>query len=146
MASNRVIGNGPNIPWKNKEDFQHFKETTLGHTLVMGSTTFNSIGKPLPGRTTLILNFLTNFPSQGCEVFTNYLDIVEKYKDSQEIVYICGGASIYNLFLPFTDELIISIIPGEYVGDVYFPAFADKFILVKEEEKETFILRRYKRV
>ncbi|MDR0832229.1 MAG: dihydrofolate reductase [Bacillales bacterium] len=142
---NRVIGNGPNIPWYIKEDFLHFKETTLNHIIIMGSTTFNSIGKVLPNRTTIIVNFTSDFESKGCEVVTDINVLIKRYYQSEEVVYICGGASIYKAFLPYTQELIISEIQNTYEGDVYFPEYKNNFVLISQEEKQEFIIKRYLR-
>ena len=111
---NRVIGNGIHIPWHISEDFKHFKATTLNHIIVYGSTTFSSIGHALPNRKNIVLNFDKNYDAPGCEVVTSIEEIVERYKDSDEEVFICGGASIYRQFLPYVDELIISEVKKEY--------------------------------
>ncbi len=140
---NRLIGNGSQIPWHVKEDFKHYKETTMGHTLIMGTTTFESIGKPLPGRRTIVLNFDKNYDAQGCEVCDNYLELVERYQNSPEVVFVCGGASIYKLFLPYSEELIISEIKGDYSGDVYFPEYQNLFIPYKKVENEKFDIVYY---
>ena len=142
---NQLIGNGTQIPWHISEDFKHFKETTLNHKIIMGSTTFESIGKPLPNRTTLVLNFTKDYDAKGCEVFTDYMELVNKYKDSEEVVYVCGGASIYRLFLPYCDELIISEVKKEYVGNIYFPPYKDDFIPYKKDEREEFTIIYYKK-
>ena len=142
---NRVIGDGPKIPWHISEDFKHFKETTLGHTVVYGSTTFTSMGKALPNRKNIVLNFDKNFSCPGCELVTSIDEIVERYKDSDEVVFICGGASIYRQFLPYCGELIISEVKKEYKGNVLFPEYKDKFELVKEDPREEFVIKYYKK-
>ena len=143
---NRLIGNGREIPWHVKEDFMHYKNTTTNHICIMGSTTFESIGKPLPNRTTIVLNYDKNYDAQGCEVVTNYLDLVNRYLDSEEEVYICGGASVYKLFLPYCDELIISLIKGDYQGNVYFPEYEHMFQVYKKEERDQFDIIYYKKI
>lgn len=142
---NRVIGNGLQIPWHIKEDFKHFKNTTLGHTIVYGSKTFESIGHALPNRKNIVLNFNKDYNAPGCEVVTSIDEIIKRYKESEEIVFICGGASIYEQLLPHCQELIISEVKQEYEGDIFFPFYLDKFILYKEEDKEEFTIRYYKR-
>ena len=142
---NRLIGNGSLIPWHISEDFKHYKETTMGHKMIMGSVTFESIGKPLPGRTTIVLNYDKNYDAQGCEVVTDYMELVNRYKDSEEVVYICGGASIYKLFLPYCEELIISEIKGDYSGNVYFPEYKDIFAPYKVDERKEFTIIYYKK-
>ena len=142
---NRVIGNGIHIPWHIKEDFLHYKNTTMGHTMIMGKTTFESIGKPLPGRKTIVLDFNKNYDAQGCEVCTDYMELVKRYEHSQDVVFVCGGASIYRLFLPYCEELIVSLIKGEYVGNVFFPEYEDNFVEYKEENHEQFVVKYYKK-
>jgi dihydrofolate reductase len=142
---NRVIGNNLDIPWHIKEDFLHFKETTTGHTIVYGSKTFTSMGKALPNRKNIVLNFDKNFNAPDCEIVTSIDEIVARYKDSDEVVFICGGASIYNQFLPYCEELIISEVKKEYVGNVFFPEYKDKFVCYKEDEREEFVIKYYKK-
>lgn len=142
---NRVIGNGTNIPWHIKEDFLHFKRTTLNHTLIMGSTTFNSIGKPLPNRKTIVINSSKDFDAMGEEVCTDLNEIIKKYKDSEEVVFVVGGASIYRQMIDYVDEMIISLVKKEYEGNIYFPEYEDKFYTYKEEEYDEFIVKYMRR-
>lgn len=142
---NRLIGNQNQIPWHNKEDFRHYKETTMGHTLIMGSKTFESIGKPLPGRKTIVLCFDPEYDAQGCEVCTDYRRLLDRYEKSEEVVYICGGASVYALFLPYCEELIVSLIEGEYSGDTYFPEYEHLFQMEREEQRNGFSIRYYRK-
>ena len=141
----RVIGNGPNIPWHIKEDFLHFKRTTLNHTLIMGSTTFNSIGKPLPNRKTIVINNSNDFDAMGEEVCTDLNSIIEKYKDSEEVVFVVGGASIYRQMIEYVDEMIISLVKKEYEGNIYFPEYENDFITYKEEEYDEFTVKYMRR-
>ena len=142
---NQVIGNGTQIPWHIKEDFKHYKETTTDHICIMGRVTFESIGKPLPNRTTIVLNYDKNYDAQGCEVVTDYMELVNRYKDSNEVVYICGGATVYKLFLPYCEELIISEVKGDYEGNVFFPEYKHLFSPDKKDEREQFTIIYYNR-
>lgn len=142
---NRVIGNGINIPWHIREDFLHFKRTTLNHTLIMGSTTFKSIGKPLPNRKTIVINSSKDFDAMGEEVCTNLNEVINRYKDSDEVVFVVGGASIYQQMIDYVDEMIISLVKKEYEGNVYFPEYEDKFEIYKEEEYDEFIIKYLRR-
>lgn len=142
---NRLIGNQNQIPWHNKEDFRHYKETTMGHTLIMGSKTFESIGKPLPGRKTIVLCFDPEYDAQGCEVCTDYRRLLDRYEKSEEVVYVCGGASVYALFLPYCEELIVSLIEGEYSGDTYFPEYEHLFQMERKEPRNGFSIRYYRK-
>lgn len=142
---NRVIGNGINIPWHIREDFLHFKRATLNHTLIMGSTTFKSIGKPLPNRKTIVINSSKDIDAMGEEVCTNLNEVINRYKDSDEVVFVVGGASIYQQMIDYVDEMIISLIKKEYEGNVYFPEYEDNFETYKEEEYDEFIVKYLRR-
>ena len=142
---NRLIGNGPNIPWYIKEDFLHFKRTTINHTLIMGSTTFKSIGKPLPNRHTIVINNDENFDAMGEEVCTDLNYIIEKYKDSEEVVFVVGGASIYRQMIPYVNEMVISLVKKEYEGDILFPEYENDFETYEEVEYDEFIVKYMRR-
>lgn len=144
-APNRIIGNGIHIPWHIKEEFQHFKRTTLGHTIIMGSTTFMSIGKPLPNRKTIVINQDPNFDTMGQELCTDLNEVINKYKDSEEVVFICGGASIYRQMLPYVNEMIISVVKKEVEGNIYFPEYENDFEVYEEVEHDEFIVKYMRR-
>jgi dihydrofolate reductase len=144
-APNRVIGNGIHIPWHIKEEFQHFKRTTLGHTIIMGSTTFLSIGKPLPNRKTIVINQDPNFDTMGQELCTDLNEVISKYKDSEEVVFVCGGASIYRQMLPYVNEMIISVVKKEVEGNIYFPEYENDFEVYEEVVYEEFIVKYMRR-
>ena len=144
-APNRIIGNGIQIPWHIKEEFQHFKRTTLGHTIIMGSTTFMSIGKPLPNRKTIVINQDPNFDTMGQELCTDLNEVINKYKDSEEVVFICGGASIYRQMLPHVNEMIISVVKKEVEGNIYFPEYENDFEVYEEVEHDEFIVKYMRR-
>ena len=144
-APNRVIGNGIHIPWHIKEEFQHFKRTTLGHTIIMGSTTFLSIGKPLPNRKTIVINQDPNFDTMGQELCTDLNELINKFKDSEEVVFVCGGASIYRQMLPYVNEMIISVVKKEVEGNIYFPEYENDFEVYEEVDYEEFIVKYMRR-
>ena len=145
-APNRVIGNGIHIPWHIKEEFQHFKKTTLNHTIIMGSTTFLSIGKPLPNRRTIVINNNPDFDTMGQELCTDLNEVINKYKDSEEVVFVCGGASIYRQMLPYVNEMIISVVKKEVEGDVFFPEYENDFEVYEEVEHEEFVVKYMRRL
>lgn len=142
---NRLIGDGPNIPWHIKEDFLHFKRTTLNHTLIMGSTTFKSIGKPLPNRKTIVINNSLDFDAMGEEVSNDLNAIINKYKDSEEVVFVVGGASIYRQMIEYVDEMIISVVKKAYKGDIYFPKYENDFETYLSEEYDEFVVNYMRR-
>lgn len=144
VAENGVIGNGPKIPWYIPEDFKHFKELTLGHVVVMGETTYRSMGKALPHRYNVVLSFdLKELPDAA--VFNTYeegLEHAKKYAIENNCdVFIIGGGSIYQRGIVDTEELHISHIPGSYEGDIFFPAFENEWNIHKEEDRGKFIYR-----
>ena len=124
VAKNNCIGKNNKIPWNIPEDFQYFKKTTLGKTCLMGQATFESIlgylGKPLPGRQTVVVTFDKNFQApEGVRILYSLDEALEKLKD--EDVFVCGGASIYRQTINKVDVLYITIVDQEPDGDVFFP-------------------------
>lgn len=140
---NLLIGNDLKIPWHVKEDFQHFKKTTLNHTIIMGLNTYKSIGMALPNRKTIVVNFTPVPEINDAEVCTSLEELINKYKDSEEEVFVCGGASIYRQMLPYCQKLIISVIKGDYEGNIYFPEYRDTFKLDETIEQEKFSINYY---
>jgi len=122
VAENRVIGNKNAIPWHLPADFEYFKKTTLGKTIVMGLNTFKSIGeKPLPGRKHIILNNDPNYiPQENCIVAHSIEEAIKIIKGEPE-VFICGGASVYKQFLPLAQKLYITEVRASPKGDTFFP-------------------------
>jgi dihydrofolate reductase len=118
VARNGVIGADGGIPWHLPEDFAHFKATTLGHTLVMGRATYESIGRPLPGRTTIVL---TRDPEWHADGVLTAGSLEEALGLAEGDVYVAGGAAIYALAMPYADELLLSEIDLEPEGDTFFP-------------------------
>ncbi len=120
VARNGVIGANGGIPWHLPEDFAHFKATTLGHTLVMGRTTYESIGRALPGRTTIVLTRETAWAADGVRVAGSVEEALEM---ADGRVFVAGGAAVYAAALPFADELLISEVDLEPEGDTFYPEF-----------------------
>ncbi len=129
MSLNRVIGDGNKIPWHLPEDFKWFKATTLGHVLVMGRKTFESIGRPLPGRETIVLS-RTGWTHPGVRTAAT-LDEARSLAGERQ-VFICGGAQIYEQALPLCSDLFLTLVKREVPGDAFFPVFEDRFELVAE--------------
>ena len=126
VAENGVVGNGNAIPWRLPSDFAHFKRTTLGKPLVMGRLTFESIGRPLPGRTNIVVSRRTNYQPEGVLVVSSLQAALERAQaiaatDGAAEVMIGGGAQIYAEALPFADRLYITHVALSPVGDAYFP-------------------------
>lgn len=132
MSLNRVIGNGGKIPWHLPEDFKWFKKMTTGQVVVMGRKTFESIGKPLPNRTTIVLSRSAfSHPGARTEADLNRVDWSDPALAGRE-VFICGGADIYAQMLGVCADLYLTVVKREVSGDAFFPAFERQFHLVEE--------------
>jgi dihydrofolate reductase len=132
VSENNVIGNGNALPWRVPEDLARFKALTLGNTLIMGRKTFESIGRPLPGRTTVVLTRRDDFAAPGVLVAHDPVEALSLV--TGENAFIAGGADVYRLFLPLASKLYLTRVHGVYEGDTYFPPFsADHFRLVSSE-------------
>ncbi len=123
MASNRVIGNNGKLPWHISEELQWFRQTTLHQTLLMGRKTFESMGcRPLPQRTTYVLSS-QKIPYEGIHAITS----IDELNELQDTVWLCGGAHMYEQFLPLCSELFLTVIHNTYEGDAVFPQFEHLF-------------------
>lgn len=144
---NFLIGNNTSInglPWNNKEDLQHFKKTTYNKKVLYGSNTYKSMGKILPNRENFIVS--GNIDKIDNAVIVRDLnDFLSSIKNTNEDIYICGGASIYQQSLDFVDIILMSRIPGKYEGTTFFPTFLDKFTKTDEIKYNTFTLEIYKK-
>ncbi len=142
MSLNRVIGRGQRIPWHIPEDFKWFKSVTTGNVIVMGRKTFESIGKPLPKRETLVLSrSAQSIP--GVKIISS-IDQVDPAREERE-VFICGGAELYKLALPLCSDLYLTLVQKEVEGDVFFPPFEHQFELIDTlQEHPEFRILHYK--
>ncbi|GAB5553685.1 MAG: dihydrofolate reductase DfrA [Saprospiraceae bacterium] len=122
VAKNRVIGRDNDIPWYLSTDLKFFKRTTLEHHVIMGRKSFQSIGKPLPKRTNIIITTNPFFIASGCITTHSIEEALETaYDNGEEEVFIIGGAQIYELSLPYLDKLYYTEVDAEPEGDVLFP-------------------------
>ena len=148
MASNRVIGRNGELPWHLPEDLKFFKQTTLGHPVLMGRKTFESIlarlGKPLPGRLNIVLS--ENLPPREDAHVIRTMDELEKVPGITFPLFLIGGAQLYKTLLPECDELLLTFLSKPYEGDTLFPPFEEDFVLSEVLGKgDGFEFRRYKR-
>lgn len=120
VARNGVIGNGPDIPWHLPEDFAFFKRTTMGHVLVMGRLTFESIGRALPGRRTIVVTRNRFWRHPDVEVAHSFEEALALAGPADE-VFVCGGAQIYSEAMPWAHRLLITDVEQNPEGDIYFP-------------------------
>lgn len=133
MAKNRAIGKDNQLLWRLKSDLQHFKAQTLGKALVMGRKTYESIGRPLPGRRNIVLTRDPNFQAEGIEVVHSMDDVLNL--DADDIV-IGGGEQVYQLFLPHVKKLILTNVDTTLEGDAFFPEVDDSWIPIARESHE----------
>ncbi|MCW8810057.1 MAG: dihydrofolate reductase [Ignavibacteriaceae bacterium] len=148
IAQNKVIGrsNGE-MPWHVKEEFQHFKKTTLGSPVIMGRKTFETLGKPLKGRENIIItrnsNFQLNF--KEVKIFHSIQDSI-KYCElkNYDKAFIIGGGQIYKQALPLADEMILSYMKFEAEGDIFFPEYKkDNWEKISTEDLKQFEIVTY---
>ncbi|MDH2917040.1 MAG: dihydrofolate reductase [Gallionella sp.] len=122
MAKNRTIGVNNTLPWRCPEDLKHFKALTMGHHMIMGRKTFDSIGKALPGRTTVVVTRDRNLQIEGC-LMAHSLPEAIKLCAADSQTFIVGGAEIYTQALDYIDNLYITEIQQDVGGDAHFPEF-----------------------
>lgn len=120
MASNRTIGMNNTLPWRIPADLQHFKRLTMGHHMIMGRKTFESIGKPLPGRTTVVVSRDSGLKIEGCTVVHSFPDAIAACAHDPQ-AFVVGGADIYAQALDLVDTLYITEIQQDVIGDAWFP-------------------------
>lgn len=136
VAENGVIGDGPDIPWRIPGEQAAFKQLTLGHVLLMGRTTYESIGRPLPGRTTVVLTRDPSWSADGVLVAHDVAGALALAEDLTGDVMVAGGAQVYAAALPMADAQVLTEVRQSPVGDVHYPAF-DRAAW-REEQRETF--------
>lgn len=148
MAENRVIGRGGAIPWDIPDDRRRFRDLTMGHPVIMGRKTFESIGRPLAGRMNIILTRQPEYRKEDCRVVHSLADALASSAGADE-VFICGGEEPYRLALPLADRIYLTVIHEFCAGDAFFPPIPAEFIETERSDAGsgapcTFIL--YQRV
>lgn len=125
MDNNRLIGNNNELPWKLPADLQHFKAVTMGKPIVMGRKTWQSLGRPLPGRLNIVITRDRNFHAEGAEIVYSIEEALERVKDKNEVMII-GGANLYRQALVHVDRLYLTRVDAEFEGDSWFPEIAEQ--------------------
>ena len=140
LTNDGVIGNQGKIPWHISEDLKRFKQTTLGHTVVMGRKTFDSLGKPLPGRANIVITRNPNFKPDGALVFHDVEQALAHCRThGEQNVFIIGGGEIYRQTIDLADELLLTYVRIAIQGDTHFPEFSPAdWEEISREEHETF--------
>lgn len=129
--NNRVIGYENKMPWHLPGELQYFKEQTMGKPMIMGRKTFDSIGRPLPGRKNIVITRNENFHVEGVEVATSIEGALKLAGDVEEVMII-GGEQIFKMVLPIADRLYITHIEHDFNGDTFFPAYGDEWKLISK--------------
>ncbi|MBS4217376.1 dihydrofolate reductase [Bacillus sp. FJAT-49711] len=132
---NGLIGKNNDLPWRLPADLKYFKETTMGYAIIMGRKTYESIGKPLPGRTNIILTRDKNYQVEGCLVFHSKDELLQWIIKSNSNVFVTGGSEIFQLFLDEVDRLYVTKIFHTFEGNTYFPKLDwDKWLIISSQK------------
>lgn len=123
MDENRVIGKNNQLPWHLPEDLKFFKRTTMGHPIIMGRKTYESIGRPLPGRENIIITRNRNFQSDQCKVLYSVEDLlIYCAENPNEEYFVIGGAEVFKQLIQHVERLYITFIHEQFDGDTFFPS------------------------
>ncbi|HMY77816.1 MAG TPA: dihydrofolate reductase [Thauera aminoaromatica] len=134
VARNGTIGRDNELPWRLKADLQHFRALTLGHPILMGRKTWQSLGRPLPGRRNLVVSRTPDYRAEGAECFADPAAAIAAAGEAQTL-FVIGGAQLYALLLPLADRLELTEVKADVEGDAHFPAVDPaRFV---EERRET---------
>ena len=131
MDRNRLIGKQNQLPWHLPADFAHFKSVTMNKPIVMGRKTYESIGKPLPGRTNIVLSRNADTQFAGVVCVSSFEEAKQVAPDAEELMVI-GGSAIYEMLLPRADRMYITFVDAEFEGDAWFPEFDENQWLERE--------------
>lgn len=136
MAKNRVIGNKNGLPWHLPQDLKRFRSVTQGHCVVMGRKTFESIGKPLPNRTNVVITRQPDWANDGVLSSKSLQSALETARSHEkDEIFIIGGAEIYQQSLSLADRLYLTLIDQEVVGDAFFPDYKkNEFLEISRED------------
>ena len=135
MAENRVIGRNNTIPWDLPADRKRFRALTLGHPVIMGRKTFESLAGPLPGRKNIVITRQMDYRAEGCFIAHDLASAVAMAGEADEL-FICGGGEIYRQALPIADRIYLTIIHSQFDGDTRFPEIPEQFVEVGRETVE----------
>lgn len=136
IGKNREIGKAGGLLWRIPEDLKRFKEITMGHPIIMGRTTYQSIGRPLPGRDNIVVTRDLGFRAGGCTIVHSLEEAFQQAQNNNEI-FIIGGGQIYQQTLPLATKLYLTLVEKEFPeADTYFPDYSEFTKIVHEENRE----------
>ena len=147
MAMNRVIGHRQTIPWHIPAELRYFRTVTWGHPLIMGRRTFDSIGRPLPGRRNIVVSRNSSLVLPGCEMAASLEAALARCSGSDR-VFVIGGEQLFRQAIPMADTIMLSTIARQVEGDTYFPLFGEEFEQISLEsfaEPEPYQIEIYRR-
>ncbi|MFG1498922.1 dihydrofolate reductase [Halobacteriovorax sp. XZX-3] len=134
IGKNREIGKGNDLLWHISEDLKNFKKITSGKPIIMGRKTYDSIGRPLPKRRNIVVSRDPSLTIEGCEVFSNPLEVLDNLKAAGvEEAVVIGGSFIYEYYLPMVDRIYLTEVDFEGEADVFFPEFDRSEFSVSDE-------------
>lgn len=147
MSKNRVIGKDGHLPWDLPKDREHFKNLTMGQVIIMGRRSYEEIGRPLPGRVNYVISS-TMSGEESIYIKTSLTEAIAHAKETypQKKIFLCGGARIYEEGMALAEEIYLTIVEGEFLGDVYFPEIAKEFVLTEKEKLEKLEFVTYQRM
>ena len=153
MSENRVIGRDGGLPWRLPRDMQHFKRTTVDHTVIMGRKTFEEVRRPLANRRNVVISRRSDFRPHGVTVVPT-LEEALALGATEDEVFVIGGGEIYRLALPRADRIYLTIVHATVEGDTWFPEFESSAWVIDEEERVeadekneyAMTFRRYSRI
>lgn len=135
ISTNRVIGRDNKLPWDIPDDLKRFRAITSGHPIIMGRKTFESIGKPLPNRTNIVITKDSGMHPRGVIVKHNIEEAIKEAKKiEKEEIFIIGGGQIYQQSIKLADRLYLTVVEGEFPGDAFFPEYSQFTKIIKEEK------------
>lgn len=135
MSENRVIGRDGDLPWHISTDLKRFKQITTGHTVIMGRKTYESVGKPLPNRTNIVITRQLNYNPAGVSIAASLDNAMKSAEESEDEIFIIGGGEIYKQAVEKSHRLYLTIIQAEIEGDTFFPEINEEEWKVVEEER-----------
>ncbi|MBU1755192.1 dihydrofolate reductase [Patescibacteria group bacterium] len=146
--NNRAIGKDKELLWRLPEDLKRFKQLTLGHPVIMGRKTWQSLPasvRPLPGRTNIIVTRFEDYPSEGALLATTFPGALSLAKDCEgsDEIFIIGGGQLYEAALPFASRIYLTLVESDAEGDTRFPAYEEEFSKVLSTEEKEFEGLRY---
>lgn len=142
VAENGVIGRAGGLPWGIPEDMKRFRELTLGHAVIMGRKTFESIGKPLDGRANIVITSQKDYAQKGIVIARSVEEAFEK-SENEDTLFVMGGQGVFEAALPFADRLELTLVRRAAEGDAYFPSISGEWKEVRRDEREGFSFVTY---